>query len=125
MGFWFNKEHRTGFDDAEDLAYAPEGGRVKIWLLGVGLALIPIIYGIHCLITKHATIFGSRGTDLDVHGSGAVSLGIAYISIGVFIHAHWFWGLHQKLESLSYLLKFVTVLVFLGSFGFAIYKAVV
>ena len=126
MGFWFNKEHRTGLDDAEDLAYAPEsGGRVKMWLLGIGLALIPIIYGTYCLITKHATLFGKHRSHLELTGSSATSLAIAYISIGVFIHAHWFWGLHSKLEYLSYPLKLICVLIFLGSFGFAIYKAAI
>ena len=62
MGFWTNKEHRTGFDDAEDLAYAPSGGRIKMWLLGVGLALIPFGYGVHCLSTRHVIILGQNSS---------------------------------------------------------------
>jgi hypothetical protein len=124
MGFWTNKEHCTAFDEAEDLAYSPTGGRIKMWLLGVGLAIIPIVYGVHCLHAGHVMLFGRR-SDLDVAGSGAVALAIAYIAVGVFIHAHWFWGLQPKFDVLSYLLKILSVLIFLGSFGFAIYRIIV
>lgn len=124
MGFWTNKEHRTTFDDAEDLAYAPSGGRIKKWLLGVGLALIPLGYGVRCLFTGHARFFGRRGSHLDLDGSAAVALAVAYIAVGVFIHAHWYWGLHPRLEPLSYLLKVLAVLVFLGGFGYTIYKII-
>ena len=124
MGFWTNKEHRTALDDAEDLAYAPSGGCVKMWLLGVGLALIPTGYGIRCLQSGHATFFGSRGSQLDLDGSAAMSLAISYIAIGVFIHAHWFWGLQPKLEPLSGILKLLAVLTFLAGFGYTIYRII-
>ncbi len=124
MGFWTNKDHRTALDDAEDLAHAPSGGRVKMWLLGVGLALVPLGYGVHGLLTGHARFFGRRGSHLDLDGSAAVALAIAYIAVGVFIHAHWFLGLHSKLEPLSYLLKVLAVLVFLGGFGYTICKII-
>lgn len=124
MGFWTNKDHRTAFDDAEDLSYAPSGGRIKMWLLGVGLALFPIGYGVRCLITDQARFFGRRGTHLDLDGSAAIALAIAYITVGVFIHAHWFWGLHPRLEPLSYLLKVLAVLVFLGAFGYTMFRII-
>ena len=125
MGFWTNKDHRTAFDDAEDLAYPPTGGRIKMWLLGVGFALIPLGYGVHCLFTGHALFFGQDDSPLELVGSAADALALAYIAIGVFIHAHWFWGLHQRLERWSYLLKLATVLVFLGSFGYTMYRIIV
>jgi hypothetical protein len=49
-------------------------------------------------------------------------MAIAYIAVGVFIHAHWFWGLHPKLEALSPILKMLAVLVFLGGLGYTSYK---
>ena len=122
MGFWTNKEHRTALDDAEDLAYSPSGGRGKMWCLGVVLALVPLGYGVRCLFTGHARFFGRRGSHLDLDGPAAMSLAIAYIAVGVFIHAHWFWGLHPKLEPLSPILKVLAVLVFLGSFGYTMFK---
>ena len=122
MGFWTNKQHRTAFDDTEDLAYAPSGGRIKMWLVGVGVALIPLSYGVHCLLTGETRFFGRSGSHLDLHGAAAVALAISYIAVGAFIHFHWFWGLHQRLEPFSYLLKCLAVLVFLGGFGYTIYK---
>jgi len=124
MGLWTNKEHPTAFDDANDLAYAPSGGRVKVWLVGVGFALIPIVYGAKCLSAGQARFFGRNGSHLDLEGSGATALSLAYIGVGIFIHAHWFWGLHSRLEPWSYLLKIVAVSGFMGGFGYAIYKIV-
>ena len=124
MGFWTNKQYRTGFDDAEDLAYPPSGGRVKMCLLGIGLALVPIGYGIHCLLTLHALLPGENGTDLDLYGSAAVALGLVFISVGGFLHAHWFWGLFPKCGSLSYSLKLLSVLTFLVSLGYTMYTIV-
>jgi hypothetical protein len=124
MGFWTNKNHRTGFDDAEDLAYPPSGGPVKMCLLGIGVALIPFIYGAHCLLSGRALLFGQNG-NMRVTGAAATALAIAYMAVGVFIHAHWFWGLLPKLEAVSYLLKYAAVLVFIGSFGYAMYKIIV
>jgi hypothetical protein len=122
MGFWTNREHRTAIDGAEDLAYAPSGGRIKMWVTGVGLALIPLGYGVRCLFTGQARFFGSRGGNLDLDGPAAVALAIAYIAVGAFIHFHWFWGLHRRLEPFSYLLKCLALVVFLGSFAYTIYR---
>ena len=96
-----------------------------MWLLGVGLALLPLGYGVRCLFTGHARFFGRRASHLDLDGSAAVALAIAYIAVGVFIHAHWFWGLHPRLALLSQLLKILAVLVFLGSFGYTIFMVLV
>jgi hypothetical protein len=124
MGFWTNKEHRTAFDDAEDLAYPPTGGRLKMWFLGVGLALIPVAYGAYCLRTGYALLFG-QNQNLEVTGPSAVAFAIAYIAVGIFIHAHWFWGLHPKLGLISYILKVLAVILFLSSFGYAIYRVII
>jgi hypothetical protein len=123
MGFWTNKDDRPDFADAEDLAYPPSGGVLTMWLAGVGLALIPAGYGIHCLHTHHAFLPGDR-QNLDVTGSTATALALAYIAIGIFMHAHWFWGLRPKFLLVSQLLKILSILLFLGSLGFGMYKIV-
>ncbi len=92
-------------------------------LLGIGFALIPLGYGVHCLFTGHARFYG-RHSNLDLYGSAAIALAIAYISIDVFIHAHWFWGLLGRFQTVSYLLKLLCVLAFLGSFGYTLYKII-
>ncbi len=93
-----------------------------MWLLGVGLALVPIGYGLRCWQTGHATLFGSRGSRLELTDSSAVAMAIAYIAVGVFIHAHWFWGLHPRLEPFSPIIKVVASLAFLGGLGHTAYK---
>lgn len=122
MSFWTRNPHEADTRMAEDLAYTPSGGRLKMWLLGVGLALVPIIYGIRCLQTGQATMFGNRGARLEVTGSEAVAMAIAYIAVGVFIHGHWFWGLHPKLAGLSPLPKVLGLLGFLGGLGYTGYR---
>jgi hypothetical protein len=122
MSLWTRNPYEIEAKAADNLSHAPSGGRFKMWFLGVGFALIPICYAIRCLQTGHTTLWGRRGTNLDLTGSSALAMAIAYIAIGVFIHAHWFWGLHPKLEPLSPILKVLAVLVFLGSLGYAGYK---
>jgi len=122
MSFWTRNPYETDAKVAESLSHSPSGGRFKMWLLGVGLALIPIYYGIRCLQTGHTAFFGRRSSHLDLTGSSAVAMAIAYIAVGVFIHAHWFWGLHPKLEALSPILKVLAALGFLGGLGYTGYK---
>ena len=122
MSFWTRNPYESDAKAAESLSHSPSGGRLKMWLLGVGLALIPIYYGIRCLQTGHTAFLGSRGGRLDLTGSPAVAMAIAYLAVGAFIHAHWFWGLHPKLEPLSPILKVLALLVFLGGFGYTGYR---
>ena len=93
-----------------------------MWLLGIGLALLPLGYGIQCLVTGQARLWGSNGSDLDLKGSAAIALAIAYIAVAAFFHFHWFWGLHPRLLRFSQFFKTITVLVFLGSVGYMFYK---
>lgn len=121
MGLWTNRVHRTTFDDAEDLGNTPSGGPIKMWVAGVGVALIPIIYSIHCLISGHTYFPGRGGTGIILTDVKAQSLAIAYISVGTFIHFHYFWGLHPRLFRFSPLLKMLSLLSFLGSFFYTIF----
>lgn len=120
MSFWKFFGRRFNAESAENLACSPSGGCIKAWLLGVGLALLPIGYGINCIPAGHAVFFGSRGARLEFYGTGAIILAMAYIALGVFFHAHWFWGLHPKLELYSQALKTLAAAVFLGSVGYTV-----
>lgn len=121
---WTRRTHRTAFDGAEDLAYGPSGGRAKQWIAGAILAYLPIIYGIHCIQRGHTTLFG-RGSSETLVGSAGISLAIAYISIGAFLHFHYFWGLSDRLWRFSQALKVSSLLVFLPAFLCALYLAFV
>jgi len=78
----------------------PRGGRATMWLGGVGLALLPVLYGIHCLVTRK----GELGTLLwpsAVEGGAAIALGLGWIGVGAFLHFHFFFGLHPRLDAHS------------------------
>jgi hypothetical protein len=117
MGFRTNKFHHTAFDAAEDLAYEPEGGRVKMWLMGVVAASVPIAYGIYCFHTGQATLVG-QNSSMELNGPSAKALAIAIIAISGFMHFHWFWGLNRKLLPLSPLGKLFSAIIFIISIGY-------
>jgi hypothetical protein len=73
-------------------------------------------------LAQQATLFGSRGSHLELHGIAAVSLAVAYIAVGAFAHFHWFWGLHHRLQQFSDVGKLLSLVVFLPSFGYAIFQ---
>jgi len=103
------------------LAYPPSGDRAKQWFAGIVIAAVPIIYGIICLRRGHTTLFG-RGANSDLTGDGGFWLAVAYISAGAFLHFHYFWSLSQSLWRLSQFAKLLSVLVFLPSFLYALYR---
>lgn len=90
---WLENPYRHTANEAEDFAYPPSGGRVKLVLLGIIMPLVIVYFGVHAWLIEEAIWFGSRGSDIVVHGPTAKSLGVAYTSIGLFCHFRWFWGL--------------------------------
>lgn len=78
----------------------PRGGSPTMWLAGVGLALLPLMYGISCIVTRR----GELGTTLwpsEVQGPPAVALGVGWVGVGLFLHFHFFFGLHPRLAAFS------------------------
>lgn len=86
------------------------GGPATMWLGGVGMALLPLAYGLSCLVTRR----GSLGTILwhnPVEGGGAIALGLGWIAMGAFLHFHFFFGLHPGLGAHSRAGKRVALIV--------------
>lgn len=78
----------------------PSGGTTTMWLAGVGLALLPALYGLQCLVTRK----GKLGTTLwpsTVEGGAAIALGLGWIAVGAFLHFHFFFGLHPERRRFS------------------------
>ncbi|WP_411827797.1 hypothetical protein [Luteolibacter sp. AS25] len=124
MSIWNNKDHHTILDDAEDLGHSPSGGRVRQWLCGIGLAGIPVAYGINSILIGHTTLFGSRGSGgIDLRGTAGLSLAISYIALGTFAHFHYFWGLSPRLWPCSIYGKVLSLVVFPTSLLYALYLA--
>jgi len=128
MSLWnlFNlRSHENQADDIEEWAHGPnssEHERWKQWLLGVGLALLPVIYGLVCIQRGSTHLFGRRGSGAELTGAEGVALAIAYIAIGVFLHFHYFWGLSDRLWKYSVTGKTVALTVFLGALFYALCK---
>lgn len=112
---------RTILDDTEDFAHPPTGGAATHWLGGVALALFFAWLGARGLRTGHATLYGNNGS-MELNGDPAKAFSCAWIALGVFFHAHLFWGLHDKLWPWSQALKTCALLAFLPCFLFALYQ---
>ena len=121
MSFWTRNPYETNAKVAESLSRPPSGGRLRMWLLGVALALLPIYYAIRCWLTDHAVLIGRHGTRLDLTGPAARGIAVAAIAVALFMHAHWFWGLHPRLAGWSPILKVPALLLFLAAFGYTAY----
>lgn len=114
-------------DETQDNAVAfqgaqPPSGWKEMWIGGIGLALIPVAYGIYCLYTGHAYFPRHRGPVLDLQGWEAVLLAVAYIAIGAFLHFRFFWGRHPRLRSWSPRLKKAALLVGACGIGYALLR---
>jgi hypothetical protein len=96
----------------------PCGGSPTMWLAGVGLALLPLVYGISCIVTRR----GELGTTLwrsEVQGGPAIALGVGWIGVGLFLHFHFFFGLHSRLAAFSRRAKSVALVMALAGLGVA------
>jgi hypothetical protein len=85
---------RRSLDDI--IEAQPRGGAPTMWLGGVGLALLPLLYGVSCIVTQR----GELGTTIwrsELEGGAAIALGIGWIGVGIYLHCHFFFGLHPAL----------------------------
>jgi hypothetical protein len=101
---------------------SPPSGWKERWIGGIGLALIPVGYGLYCLYTGHAHFPRRHGPFLHLQGWEAAVLAIAYIAVGAFLHFKFFWGRHPRLRSRSSRLKQGALAVFLCGFGYAVLR---
>jgi hypothetical protein len=93
-----------------------------MWIGGIGVALMPVGYGVYCLYTGHAYFPRRRGPVLDLQGLEALVLAVAYIAAGAFLHFQFFWGRHPRLRSWSPRLKKGALVVFACGIGYALLR---
>lgn len=96
MSCWTNKEHRTVFSDAEDLAYQPACSPWTKWFTGCLVAGAMAAYAIHAWCSGSITLPG-RGGSMEIIGDDVGLLATAYLAMAAFIHFHCFWNLHGSL----------------------------
>lgn len=113
------RRHELLFDFAEWLAAPPSGGVLQKWLVGMGLAMMLALYGLKCCLTQTATTLrlGMRGFEpsgrgwwLEHTGFHAVTFGFLILSVGLFVHFHFFWGHDHRLFRFHGLAKVLAAL---------------
>ena len=92
---------------------------------GLGLALVPIVYGAVCIRRRSTLLFlleRSAGEDtIEFLGSEGFWLAVAYIALGVALHFHFFWGYDDRLWRYADYGKNLATVVCVGSFFYALY----
>ncbi|HEY2584648.1 MAG TPA: hypothetical protein VGI81_02660 [Tepidisphaeraceae bacterium] len=86
---WWRFPHNpTAYDD--DWEDQPAQGSLFKWGLGLLAPLLLAGYGVHAIATRQATFGGQVSTSLA--GANAFAFGAAWLSAGLFLHCHYFWG---------------------------------
>ena len=107
-----NKEHRSFFNDAEDLAYPPSYSPWTKWFTGSFVAGLLAIYAGYAWFRGSVILLGRNGS-IEITGDDAPVLATAYLALAAFIHFHCFWNLQEGLDRYAQPLKVVALLIFL------------
>jgi hypothetical protein len=93
---------------------------LAVWRDGVGLTLIPTLFGLWPLITGHFAL-RTRGGQLALDGAPARALGLAGIALGACVLFHFFWAARERFASYSQPAQVAAALAFVGALGFIAY----
>jgi hypothetical protein len=97
-------------DSLSDTPDVDQGGR---WFYGVVLAALAAAWGIWCILDGEVTV-ARRGNVRELTGGAATAFGLVFVSIGAFMHFHFFWATHKSLWRFAELGKILSILLFLG-----------
>ena len=112
----------------------PRGGRPQMWVVGAGLAVLTMAYGVSCVIAQSATVPRVRvrgiggmhqGMFTEIGGNAAVAYGILAVFVSLFIHFQWFWGNHPRLSIYYEFGKYGTLIALLATALYFAYNSVV
>lgn len=118
MWWWQFPHDPTPYDDNwED---QPRQGGFQQWILGVGLPMLLVGYGIRGIFMRQIE-FGGRIT-MTFHGTNATAFGIAWVCAGVFVHCHYFWGNVYNQAWLAVLGKIAGAIGFIAALGFVLVR---
>ena len=110
----------------DDLAGdASDGDTFARWGNGVGFASIPLIIGIMSILYE-STLF-LRGRPLGIvryHGEEAIAMGIMWLGVAAFMHAHYFWSVSRRYYFVSELLKPASLLMIAGAMVYVVVQVV-
>lgn len=112
MAWWERKYGDDTAHDAENFAYPPGGGPIKLVLLGILLPLGIAAFAASCWISEKAVWFGGRGGNMDISGPAARAMAVAYLGGALFCHFRWCWGLrgHYRVFEVGTVIALLTLL---------------
>jgi hypothetical protein len=84
----------------------PDGSRWTKWLIGVALAALPFALGVFALI-----------------GGRRMGMAVFWLSLGMFVHFHYFWGLSKRLGPYSQLAKSVAAIPLMCTIVYGVFYA--
>lgn len=89
----------------------PSGGRVWHFALGAVLPIAITWFALNC-IARVSTPFPHRRGIEHLSGVSAISLAVAYLALGAFLHFHFLWGSIRRLSVYSQLGRSLSFVVF-------------
>ena len=103
----------------------PPDALQKQLVKGLGLAAVPIIYGVVCLVRGSTWLYlynrGHHDDLIEFRGEEGVWLAVAFIALGVAVHFHYFWGYGRGFERFSAFGRTLALVVCVVSFAYAVY----
>lgn len=110
--------HNPGpYDD--DFENQPTYSAYHKWFLGVAAPVGLIALGVYVLVRRDIDINLGR---VEFTGPNAAAIGVAIVSLGLFLHAHFFWGNLFDQHIVAVLAKIAAGLGFIGSLGFLLIR---
>ncbi|MBT4815463.1 MAG: hypothetical protein HN742_02755 [Lentisphaerae bacterium] len=114
----FNRSARKAdVDLADSLSGTASGSTFSRIAGGVVTAIVLSLFGLRACITRNAMLPGSRGAKLELSGPAAVSLGVALVAAGFFLHVHFVWTTSERLYRWADVGKGVSLAAFIGGLG--------
>jgi len=116
---WWRYPYKpTAYDD--DWEDQPGEGLLYQWGLGAVLPLLLIGYGLSAIVMQRVE-FGSR-ISMTFRGLNATAFGVAWVSAGVFVHCHYFWGNIYNQAWFAVLGKIIAAVGFIASIVFVLVR---
>lgn len=107
----------------EAISCGPSGTPLSRWLGGIIVAALFAIYGAWCCWTQDAIFdLGSRFGQLRLTGDAAVAYGVMLLSVGAFLHLHFWWGASERWWRWSMAGKLLSLVSFVAAFAYLAWR---
>jgi hypothetical protein len=116
---WWKYPYNPGAydDDWED---QPGQGPFYQWGIGGLVALALVGYGVYAIVMREVEFPGR--VSMTLRGWNAIAFGVAWVSAGVFVHCHYFWGNIYNQAWVAVLGKIISACGFIAGLGFVLVR---